>query len=308
MRVFVSGGAGVIGRHLIPILIKMGHTIVVGDLQKRPIEFPPEVIYLEGDLNSLTVRQFNELQPEVLIHLAATFERSHESASFWSENFTNNVLLSNHLMSLAKSCFCLKRTLFASSYLVYDPTEYIYPSKTRIPNSLGAGTRLKPRNLIGAAKLYHENELDFLRKSGSVRFSIVVPRIYRGYGLGSRDVISRWVRSALKGERITVFDAEGSFDYIYCKDSARAIYELAFETSYQGTLDLGTGRSEKISKVLEIIQSHFPDLVAFRERDSEYIECSKADVSTIHQLIGWRPVYSLERGIHEIIAFEMSQN
>jgi carbamoyl-phosphate synthase large subunit len=59
-----------------------------------------------------------------VIHLAATFERSAESYEFWEENFRHNVRLSHHLMSLAKDAPSVKRVVFASSYLIYDPSLY----------------------------------------------------------------------------------------------------------------------------------------------------------------------------------------
>ena len=53
-RVFVSGGAGVIGRELVRKLVRQGNTVMVGDLMPSPEDFPSEVIYRQGDLNYIT--------------------------------------------------------------------------------------------------------------------------------------------------------------------------------------------------------------------------------------------------------------
>ena len=75
-RVFVSGGAGVIGRELVPRLLAAGAIPIVGDLKPRPAHFGAGVIYRQGDLNAMTEAEFHLHAPEVYIHLAATFERS----------------------------------------------------------------------------------------------------------------------------------------------------------------------------------------------------------------------------------------
>jgi carbamoyl-phosphate synthase large subunit len=131
-KIFVSGGAGVIGLELVPILLKQGHQVIVGDLKNRPLSFPKEVIYIQGDLNDLNKHDLENIAPEIFIHLAATFERSTESYEFWKENFKHNVLLSHHIMSLMKEQKTLERIVFASSYLIYDPNLYQFsePSST----------------------------------------------------------------------------------------------------------------------------------------------------------------------------------
>ena len=123
-RVFVSGGAGVIGRELIPILIDEGATVLVGDLQPIPDSYPKNVIYRRGDLNHLTQQDLNAFDPQIFIHLAATFERSEESYSHWEENFTHNLSLSHHLFSLVRNTPSIERVVNASSYLIYDKSLY----------------------------------------------------------------------------------------------------------------------------------------------------------------------------------------
>ena len=102
-RVFVSGAAGVIGSEMIPILIQNGATVMACDLQPIPEGFPKEVIFRRGDLNYITQEELDNFNPEIFIHLAATFERSKETYDHWDENFWHNVRLSNHLMTLMRN-------------------------------------------------------------------------------------------------------------------------------------------------------------------------------------------------------------
>jgi carbamoyl-phosphate synthase large subunit len=135
-RVFVTGGAGVIGLELIPRLFAQGAEVLVGDLKSRPAAFPSMVRYRQGDLNGLLGSELDAFAPEILIHLAATFERSSETPGFWDENFRHNVALSHHLMTLARRSESLRRVVFASSYLIYDPALYQFAAPSDQPIAL----------------------------------------------------------------------------------------------------------------------------------------------------------------------------
>jgi len=304
INIFVSGGAGVIGLEMVPKLVSCGANVMVCDLKPRPLSFPPNVIYRQGDLNYMTALELEDFAPSIIIHLAATFERSEESYEFWEENFLHNVSLSHHLMTIAKDQVSLKKFVFASSYLIYEPSLYQFDSAPSLPVSLNESDPVLPRNLTGMAKLAHEIELRFIDLYRSNKFTTVCARIYRGYGRNSRDIISRWVRSALNGDSITVFRPEGVFDYIYAKDSAEGLIRLAFSDAVSGVINLGTGRSRKVQDVLDILIDHFPMLEIKTVESSIPYEASQADMSLYKKVVGWMPKYDLETSIPEIIAHE----
>ncbi|MEX1109507.1 MAG: NAD-dependent epimerase/dehydratase family protein [Dongiaceae bacterium] len=304
-RVFISGGAGVIGLEMIPRLVEAGATVFVGDLKPRPSRFPAGVHYRQGDLNFLTKAEMGSFSPEIFIHLAATFERSTETLGFWEENFWHNLRLSHHLMAIFKESDSLKRVVFASSYLVYDPAQYQFAASQDRAVELKESDAILPRNLIGMAKLAHELELRFLTGFLSPKCSIVCARIYRGYGRNSRDVISRWIKALLAGETIAVYRPEGQFDYIYAKDSAEGLLRLASST-VTGILNLGTGRARRVQDIVNVLRQHFPGLQATQQDSDIPCEASAADMSTFRAAIGWTPTYDLEQAIPEIIAHERS--
>jgi carbamoyl-phosphate synthase large subunit len=303
-RVFVSGGAGVIGLEMIPKLSSRGAIVMVGDLKSRPTSFPREVIYRQGDLNEMSEREMRQFAPDIFIHLAATFERSAETYSFWEENFLHNVQLSHHMMSLVKDQPTLKRVVFASSYLIYEPGlyQFSYPSEGGV--SLRESDPVQPRNLTGMAKFAHEIELKFINQFRASHFSTVCARIFRGYGRNSRDVISRWIRSLLDGETIAVYRGEGLFDYIYAADSAEGLIRLAEKASVTGIINLGTGQSRRVNEVVDILHRYFPAMKSVNVEIDIPFEASQAEMSRFSQLVGWVPEYNLEAAIPEIIAFE----
>lgn len=303
-RVFVAGGAGVIGKELVGKLISQGAEVLVGDLKPRPNSFSQSIAYRQGDLNALTSAEFCQFAPDVLINLAATFERSTESFAFWNDNFHHNVSLSHHLMTLAQACRSLRRVVFASSYLVYDQSLYQFRDPPTNARRLQETDPVRPRNLTGMAKLSHEQELDFLVSFSETQFSTVAARIFRGYGRGSRDVISRWIRSLLAGRAISVYRPEGIFDFIHAADSAEGLLRLASCPQATGVVNLGTGRSRRISEVLDILTYEFPSAVMQYVCSDIAFEASEACTQRLESLVAWTPTRQLEDTIPEIIRFE----
>ena len=279
-----------------------------GDLKPCPEKWKGKLRYRQGDLNLMTSAELESFEPEFFIHLAATFERSTESYEFWYENFWHNVRLSNYLMSLAKDLKSIKKVVFASSYLIYDPALYSFTEPRETAVSLKESDPVYPRNLTGMAKLSHEIELRFLEKFRSEQYQIVLTRIFRGFGLGSRDVISRWVRSLLNGEEITVFKKEGMFDFIYSKDTAEGLLRLANSVVSTGIVNLGTGRSRRVSEVVDTLRKHFPDMKVKEEQSEILFEASQSDIKLLKEITGWQPEYDIERAIPEIIEFERERN
>ncbi len=305
-KIFISGAAGVIGTEMVDILLNQGAILFVGDLKPCPEKWYNQLEYFHGDLNDICFEELNSFKPEYFIHLAATFERSTESYDFWEENFRHNIQLSNHLMSLIKELNSLKGVVYASSYLIYDPKLYNFDKSQETPYSLKETDPIYPRNLTGMAKLAHEIELRFLDKFKQNQFSIGIPRIYRGYGRNSRDIISRWVRALINDEEIQVYRPEGIFDYIYAKDAALGILKIA-AAKVEGVINLGTGSARKVSDVVDVLISRFPSAkVKYIDSDIPY-EASQANINELLKVINWKPNYSIEKGIDEIIEFEKSK-
>jgi len=300
-KVFVSGGAGVIGRPLVGKLLQQGVNLMVVDLKPRPKEWPKSVHYIQEDLNYLEKDKVTKFNPDICFHLAASFERTEESLAFFQTNFYNNILLSHALLNALKECKQLKRVVFASSYLVYDSSSYLFKkAPEQVVSLLETGTT-KPRNLCGMAKLLHEQELEFV--SSNAKFSTASARIFRVYGKGSQDIISRWIRDLIDGKQIDVFGKKGAFDYIFADDVAEGLLRLA-DSKVTGCVNLGTGKSRKVEDVLEILKKHFPNMKINEISHQGFVEASEADMKKFKKDLGWKPSQTLEKVIPKIISYE----
>lgn len=298
-KIFVSGGAGVIGTALVSSLLKGDFEIFVGDLKPCPKAWEGKVKYRQGDLNEITLKELEDFQPDLFFHLAATFERSTETPPFFEENFHHNVSLSHHLLDCLKQIKSMKRIVFASSYLIYDPKLYLHSEQQSII-PLSETSQIAPRNICGAAKLFFESELEFIHSFANI--SAISARIFRVYGRGSNDIISRWIRSLIKNEELRVYRPEGQFDYIFADDVATGLVHLA-ESDYSGIVNLGTGNPRSVKQVLAILGKHFPKLKAVNSPSDILIESSSADMDKFRRLTRWTPSTTLEDGIATLVDY-----
>lgn len=304
-RVLVTGGAGVIARELLDRLSAAGAEVLSVDRLPLPSAPPAGVDHLVADLASADLEPIVRFRPRHVFHLAATFERSIESPEFWDQNWNDNVVVTHRLAELAGRMDGIEAFVFASSYLVYDPEQYSVANVPTAAVALSEESRLGSRNLCGAAKLYGEAELRFVTEVQAAGFRASFARIFRVYGRGSRDVVSRWVRAALEGEPIEVYHPENRFDYIYSGDVADGLIRMATSPRAAGIINLGSGDARPVAAVIEAVEDATGTRLTLRSNDAdEPFEASCADVGRLRATLGWTPPTSLEVGVSRLVDFE----
>lgn len=267
-QVLITGGAGVIGQELVRCLASYGAVVRVVDLAERPEMLDCE--YYRLDLADPNANYLFRFRPEYVFHLAADFERTTETENFLYSNFRNNLLASHILLEkLATVSPKPKKIVFASSYLVYD--EGLYTS-TSGPVSLSEDDKITPRNLCGISKLYFEKELASWCKENVVQHASA--RIFRAYGCGGREIISRWAKAFVEYRPVDVWNVHNSYDYIYASDIAEALMLLAEETKYT-CYNVGTGVSTSIS---ELVAAYGNELQCRYAADAQSAERSCANM------------------------------
>ncbi len=308
----VTGGAGVIGRVLVERLLEAGARVTVIDRAQRPSHW----LNLRARLNYIQMCLSEAGSPEMhwpgsadgasyVFHLAAVFQRTEEAADYFHDNFLNNVEGSYSLLSQLHDEPDLKAYVYASSYLCYDEAQYLTDAPPKEPVTLREDAPLRPRNLTGIAKLYHETELEHLQKhQPEVRW--ISARICRVYGRGSKDVLSRWIRAGLAGETITAYGLESFFDYIYADDVAEGLLRMAAHPKVNGLYNLGSGKSRRVGDALDFLRRAIPELVVNKQAPPEGFryEASQVDMTkTFAALPGFRP-RPIEDGLAAVVAHE----
>lgn len=308
-RVLVTGGAGVIAGEVLARLSAAGADVLSVDRMALPADAPPGVDHVVADLAVASLDRMAAFRPRYVLHLAATFERSAESPEFWEQNWSDNVVVTHRLVELADASADVEAFVFASSYLIYDPELYSSAAAPTEAIALSERSWIRPRNLCGAAKLYGEAELGFMRDVRRAGYRTIFPRIFRVYGRGSRDVVSRWVRAALAGESVEVYHPENRFDYIFSGDVADGLIRMAMTPEAGGAINLGSGRARPVTDVIAAIERATGSRLETRRRDvDEPFEASCADVRRLQTMIDWLPPTSLETGVEHLVAHERAHS
>ena len=127
-----------------------------------------------------------------------------------------------------------------------------------------------------------------------VRFS----NIYGPTKLIRPDLVPTMIQKALSKEEVTVWNTKPVRDFLYTPDAADAIVKL-LDTDYVGPINLGTGKSVSVGRIVKIIE----DLSGKKIRDLDQQVSGPmnfvCDISLIKKLTGWEPKYSIEEGLRE---------
>lgn len=283
MKILVTGSAGRIGKCLVGLLGE--HELMLVDKKTG------------FDLSKEAMNPILEFSPEIIFHLAASFERTDETAQFLGINYHDNMQASLRLNQAIAKMRELKKVVFASSYLVYSPDLYMYKT-WEMPSKFGLSENqvTEARNLCGAAKLYEESELNFIQRNIHKDMKLVHARIFRVYGENGQEFVSRCAEWKKMGMPVDLWKPENSFDYVHFQDVAEGLVHLAFSDA-NGVYNVGSGESHSIQEVVDAIGCKTRQVEA---PDGELYENSCADITKIIES-GWKPKISFKTGIERVL-------
>lgn len=299
MKIWVTGGAGFIGSHLVERLIKDGHEVVyVVDHHKRDKKrwIPDEAEVLKEDFASEEV--FNQMQkdtPDVIFHLAAKISASESVRR--PEHYTDeNVRKTVGLLHAAKEAG-VKKFFAMSSAAVYGnhETEVTEESETR------------PLNPYGITKLNIESHLDYYnRVHGMQTVAIRLANIYgprQNAASAYSGVISIFMRQILNGETPTIFgDGEVVRDFIYVDDFIDFLTLLP-GSDISGIYNVSSNTQTTIRQLWDTLKNvSGTDLeVEHKEDRPGDIRISIINSSKVSNALGWKAKTSLEEGLKKTL-------
>jgi nucleoside-diphosphate-sugar epimerase len=300
-RVFVTGGTGFIGSHLVAALLREGAEISVlvrssanlGRLEP----YRDRLSLVEGDIcqpDSLVSGQaFN---PEVVFHLAAYgVERPLDSVS---DAVNVNVRGTTNLLSLFSGKLGARLRAF-----VYTGTDFEY--------GIGSGLRtecdeLRPPNYYAASK---SAGWLFCRAFTEIyQIPVVGVRPFLTYGpnQGERRLVPYVILSALDGQDIKLTGGDQVRDFIYVDDVAQGILCAAKIPDAVGEMfNLGTGIGVSLRTIVQRIieltgSSSRPLFGAIPYRKGEIWDL-RADASKSLRVLGWSAKTTLDFGLEQAI-------
>jgi UDP-glucose 4-epimerase len=301
-KVFVTGGAGFMGRWVSKNLVEKGHKVwVLDDLsncsEKNIEEFKDKLEgFNVGDIKDkeLLAELFRN-DFDVCIHMAAAINVQ-GSIDNPEECFNDNVTGTFNVLEECRKHGT--KMVFISSALVYQTAGE--------GESIAEDHSVNPSCPYAVSKIFGENmTLSYYRTYG---LPVVVLRPFSIYGPWQRSdseggVMSIFLDKKLKGEALQVYgDGKQGRDFFYVEDCAEFIQKAAFSDAAVGQVfNAGSGQEMKIKDLAEKVASGEID-VEFIEHHHPHAEVMsmRADSKKARQLLEWEPITSLEEGISRL--------
>ena len=300
--VFVIGGAGFIGSHIVDELLKKGEfeVIVIDNLSNGKEENIPKGAYFEfadiRDINKI-MELMREYRPKIIFHLAAQISISYSYENPDEDAFTN-IVASISLADLSVK-FGVEKIIFSSSAAIYGKQKQFPAYEDDLK---------EPFSPYGIGKLTFEYYLKFFYKEKKLKY--VALRYSNVYGprqdaLGEAGVIAIFIEKLLKNEQIIIYgNGEQSRDFIYVSDVAKANI-LAAENDFVGELNISTQKETTINELYSILESK----LSINDKP-KYLPSRKGDVKRsllsndkAKKYINFLPKITLNEGLSHTISW-----
>lgn len=317
-RVCVTGGAGFIAGHLVDALFGLNANItVIDDLSTSNAQNLAELIDLDPErvrfvhasiLDDEALNQAVE-GASVVFHLAAQASVP-QSVAEPERNFIVNALGTLRVAEAARLAK-VDRVVYSASSSAYGDTE---GSDAADPKT--EALTPMPLSPYAASKLSGEHIMRAW--ASSYRMSTVSLRYFNIFGPRQAadspysGVIAIFCKKLLAGETPTIFgDGQQSRDFTYVTNAVLAnLLAAASPKALAGEVfNIGAGHSVTLLELFRLIAERTamphiaPKLAPARVGDVRY---SLADISAATEMLGYRPVASLDQGLEATIAWYKS--
>jgi UDP-glucose 4-epimerase len=198
----------------------------------------------------------------------------------------------------------IKKIVYASSVAIYGPQAGLITEESPIFPNL---------SLYGATKLLGESLLECYHRIYSIPFialrygGVYGPGEVRSSGMAE---VTKKIESTILGKDVIIEDVGGEEqrNFTFVKDAAQATVKALFmEKNIHKVFNITGGEDNYITsnEFHRMIKKLFPSAgeAIFKGKGPDQ---GKLDISLARRELGYRPEYSLERGIQEDIDFFLS--
>jgi UDP-glucose 4-epimerase len=307
-RVLITGGAGLIGSHIVDRLVgaEPAEIIVYDNLSRgrrqslADATAKESVKLIEGDIRNRTLLAEATRGVDVLFHLAAI--RLTQCAQ--EPQLALEVMVDGTFNVLEAAVAArVKRVIAASSASIYGNAERFPIHENHHPYNNDT--------IYGAAKLFNEGLLASFRKMYGLNYLVLRPFNVYGPRMDTHgaytEVLVRWMDRIDRGLAPVIFgDGKQTMDLIYVEDVARAFVIAATSDAEGEVFNIGTGIETSLDKLacmlIAAMGSHLsPEYSS--ERHVGTVPRRLADVSQARSRLGFMAEVSLEEGLCRLVAW-----
>lgn len=299
-KVLVTGGAGFVGSHLVPLLLRLGYSVAVldnlstGKLENlKGVLDHPKFMFQRGDINDKTVPNGVFDGIDSIVHLAALIDIS-ASVANPTQNHEVNVNGTFNMLHSAKKNN-VKKFVFASSTAVYGDAKPLPVQENNV---------LRPLSPYAASKI--AGEAYCIAFANCFGLSTIALRFFNIYGLRSENspysgVITKFLRKIMNDEVLIIDgDGEQTRDFIHVNDIVKAIILALEREGLKGEVfNVCTGLPTSINRLASILKTvtgknlnvkHGPERLGD-------IRCSYGDPTKAEENLGFKANVSLAKGL-----------
>jgi UDP-glucose 4-epimerase len=316
MRVLVTGGAGLIGSHIVDLLMdgreqgKYSEIVILDNFVRGRRENLAAALargpltIIEGDITDRNLLAEAMQGVDLLFHLAAIrITQCAEDPRLAMEVLGDGTFNVLEAAVQAK----VKKVVASSSASVYGLAEEFPTTERHHPYN--------NRTIYGALKVFNEgllrsfNDMYGLDYVALRYFNVYGPRmdIYGAY----TEVLIRWMDRILEGKPPLIFgDGTQTMDFIYVKDIARANI-LAAESPISDEVfniacSVETSLNELAHALMKVMDVDMP-LEYGPERKTNPVPRRLADTNSAREKIGFTAQIQLEAGLSELVDWWRTQ-
>lgn len=326
--VFITGGAGFIGSHLLDKLIEIGSRVTIGDnlssgslnnvfrvWDKHKLKYKKTAYGYRAENDNYFVladfRDYNQSlktiqNQDIVFHLAANFGgRGYIdlNPAFCCENFAIN-----ENVFRAAQINNVERIQYASTACVYPHdlqkkynSDYLLKEEDAFKNNWANADRE-----YGWAKLMGEIMLKAYNKQFGLKGSIT--RYVTAYGPWENDThaIIALIRRAVEKKDPYVIWGSGKQDrdFTYVDDIVSGTLASCRNITNTDVVNLGTSRRYKMIEVVNLIfdiLAWTPKKIIFDKTKPEGVKTRALDIQKAKKLLRWKPEYDLKKGLIKTI-------
>lgn len=300
MRFLVTGGAGFLGSALANRLATNGHTVfVLDDLSNgNPSQLLPAISLTQGDIGNIPLLWSLLRDVDCVYHLAARVSVA-ESVLHPQAYNEVNVGGTVSLMEAMRDTG-VRRVVFTSSGAVYGrlPTQPVHESDTPNPDSPYAVSKWAAEQYIHTIGQLWDIET-------------VALRIFNAYGprqslpVSHPPVIPRFLHQALTGGSVVLYgDGQQTRDFIYVTDVVAALVMAATAKAVnRQVINIGSGVETSLMQLVTTIEQTAGKRVnqLTNQQKEGGVPRLVADIGRAQQLLGFRPLVTLEDGLQRML-------
>lgn len=299
-RILVTGAGGFIGSHLVERLINLGIKTRAfvryvssgncGWLDESPVRQDIEIF--RGDItDALSVRQSMK-SIDVVFHLAALIGIPYSYHAPFSYLQTN----------IEGTLNILQAALESETHVIYISTSEVYGTPLTIP--ISEEHPLQAQSPYSATKIAAEKIAESFYRAFQLPVTIIRPFNTYGPRQSGRAIIPTIMIQALRDSEIRLGNPYPTRDFTYVSDTVEGIIKAAENPEHAGKIfNLGTNKEISISELVKKISALLDmqlKIVSDKQRQrrtSSEVERLKSDYTKASQLLGYKPIISLDEGL-----------